>query len=358
MDLRSPKGSSCLVPPAESQRDLGLDALRGLAIVTMVAAHLTREALDGEHPFWLRAFGSIAAPLFITLCGVLVAQTRQQRHYPLGRYLARARTIVLLAACMDVLLWGVYPFVGGDVLYLIGVALPLAALWAALSPAWQTAGLVAVAIGAEALRSMLGYPKDVLFFTLDKSPLEVIRHAPTIAQQWLVSGWFPLLPWAFFAFLGVRLYQWRQADAEKFPSRIRRLGFALAAAGLLAAGLLPAPSYIRSGYSELFYPATMSFLVAATGGVLVLFSFAGAAWLRACRPLVQLGQCSLLMYVVHLVLIRCALPAAWRDVDLGTYLMLYAVLILVLFALAEFVDDFKRRAERPLPLVLRFLLGG
>ena len=108
-------------------RDDGIDALRGLAIVTMVASHLARELLVQPHPLALRAYGSLAAPLFVTLAGLMVAQTCSAKGYPLGHYIRRGGLILLLAAAVDLGLWGLYPMVGVDVLYLIGVAVPLTA---------------------------------------------------------------------------------------------------------------------------------------------------------------------------------------------------------------------------------------
>ena len=56
-------------------RDLSVDVLRGLAIVTMVAANLAAEMLRQPHPFWLRAYGSFAAPTFVVVAGMMVGFT-------------------------------------------------------------------------------------------------------------------------------------------------------------------------------------------------------------------------------------------------------------------------------------------
>src|SRR5687768_6816906 len=101
---------------AVRERDYGLDALRGLAIVAMVASHLAREVLAAPHPMWLRVFSSGAAPLFIVLAGWLTAQTGAHKRYPLAHYLHRGGVILLMAVLVDMTLWGLYPFVGFDVL--------------------------------------------------------------------------------------------------------------------------------------------------------------------------------------------------------------------------------------------------
>lgn len=56
------------------------------------------EVLALPHPLWVRIWGSLAAPIFVTLTGVLVAQTRQQKGYSLSHYLVRGGLIVLIGA--------------------------------------------------------------------------------------------------------------------------------------------------------------------------------------------------------------------------------------------------------------------
>jgi uncharacterized membrane protein len=341
-----------------SQRDYGIDALRGVAIVAMVASHLAREILAEPHPLWLRVYGSVAAPLFITLAGMMVAQTSQLKHYPVGHYLSRGGLVMLLAALVDVLLWGIYPFIGFDVLYLIGVAVPLTALFGRLSPAWQT-GLLVLVLGLSGLlRNLWGYPETVLTLLLGESPRELFSQGTTVLQQWLVAGWFPLFPWVFFSFLGVRLFQWRQASSKTFRWHVLRVGAPLIGLGLFCGWLAPTPPIVRSGYSELFYPPSVAFVLIASGMVLTIFSTANLAWMNTNRPLILLGQCSLLIYVGHLAIIHWGLQPLFPEVYLPLYLVLYLALLLVLTGVAGAVELFKRRSERRLPFMLRFLLGG
>lgn len=126
------------------ERDYGIDALRGVAILMMLAAHLARDVLATPHPLWLRAYGSLAAPLFITLAGMMVGRTAARKHQPASYYVKWGAMIVAVAVALDVFLWGLYPFVTFDVLYLIGFSVPLAALFTRFSPGSQTGILVLV----------------------------------------------------------------------------------------------------------------------------------------------------------------------------------------------------------------------
>ncbi len=343
----------------QNQRDEGLDALRGLAIVAMVASHLAREVLADPHPLWLRMFGSLAAPLFITLAGMLTAQTAAIKNYPLNHYLKRGSIILLLAALVDVLLWGTYPFMGCDVLYVIGIALPLTACYARLSLVWQAVVLALVLLLPSVLRPMLGYPEDVWILSLAHSPLELLANAERVVHQWLLSGWFPLFPWLGFSFLGVWIYRWRQIEKVSPTKGLAVGGLTMTCLGGLSAYFFPLSLLERGGYTELFYPPTLAYLLMATGIVLLLFSLARWSPLAENQPLVQLGRCPLLMYLVHLAILHWMLEPLVGEVELTAYLLLYAALLLILIGLAGGVAlSKKQRSTRHMPLMLRLLLGG
>src|SRR5260370_22227198 len=60
---------------ASTPRDVTIDVLRGLAIVTMVAANLAASALAKPHPFWFRLYGSFATPPVVRFAGAIHAYT-------------------------------------------------------------------------------------------------------------------------------------------------------------------------------------------------------------------------------------------------------------------------------------------
>lgn len=345
-------------PTAISGRDGGIDALRGVAILTMVASHLARDILPEPHPYWLRVYGSVAAPMFILLAGMTTGRTQSRRNHPLRHYVERGTFMVLVAALLDVLLWGIYPFVSFDVLYLIGVALPVTAVFARLSPRGQTGILVLVLTISPPLRRLWGYPAHVLTLSLD-DPLSVYsEYFGRIVHQFWISGWFPVFPWIFFSLLGIRVFQWRSRAPEHFQGYLLRAGIPLIVLGALCAWDLPVRLFTRQGYTELFYPASIAYVLIASGAVLLIFRLAGFAWFQHCRPLVHLGRCSLVMYLIHLAIIHLFLRPTVGKVHLPGFLAVYGLLMLGLVVLALAIDAFKQRVGGQMPTIAKILLGG
>ena len=166
------------------------------------------------------------------------------------------------------------------------------------------------------------------------------------------------VPWLFFSFLGVRLFQWRKTAPHKVQAYLLRSGIPLIGLGLLGYLIRPSPFYVRHGYGELFYPPTTPYVLVASGVVLLVYRLAGWDLIRHNRALVELGRCSLLMYVVHLMMIHWILHPLFPDARIQTYLVLYLLLLAALTAVALGIDWLKQRSERQLPLVLRFLIGS
>lgn len=126
-----------------NDRDRRIDILRGLTVFTMVAANMAGSVVSQPHPFALRFYGSFAAPLFILISGMMVALTTQRKDHRLKYFLLRGAMIIAVGVIID-LQWKVYPFTTVDILYFIGVSLPLAYLFLYLNAPsqWVTVILI------------------------------------------------------------------------------------------------------------------------------------------------------------------------------------------------------------------------
>ena len=187
-------------------RDKTIDILRGLAIFTMVAANMAGPVLVEPHPFLFRFYGSFAAPLFILISGMMVALTTQTKGHNLKYFLIRGMLVITVGALIDVLIWKIYPFTTVDVLYLIGISLPLAYLFMRLNTPSQWLIVISIFFFTPFLQNIFGYADyPTEFFFPWGAPTIIIENQTNILTHWLVDGWFPIFPWLGFSLLGVIL---------------------------------------------------------------------------------------------------------------------------------------------------------
>jgi len=108
------------------KRDISIDIIRGIAIFIMLGANVVGYVTSCTlHPMWFNILSSFAAPLFILLSGYMVAINSAKKHDSLSYYLLRGGMMILTAALVDVLIWHLIPFATFDVLYIIGLGMPV-----------------------------------------------------------------------------------------------------------------------------------------------------------------------------------------------------------------------------------------
>lgn len=324
----------------------------------MVAANMAGPALAEPHPFWLRLYGSFAAPLFILISGMMVVFTAKTKGHALKYFLSRGLMIITVGAFIDVLIWRIYPFTTVDVLYLIGISLPLAYLFYRLNNLSRWVIMIFIFLATPALQNILGYTDYPTEFNLMGGLTIVIENQTNIINHWIIDGWFPIFPWLGFSFLGVNLANLRW-DTVNFGKKFFSLiGICIMAFGSIIWWLYPGKLLTRAGYSELFYPPAFGYLMSAIGLIIILFSIVDRKpSVIAYKPLQVLGESALFMYVLHLILIEYVIVPIWQDETLQTFLLIYIVLssllILVAYGLRALKTKWKNR-----PFLIKFLLGG
>ena len=343
-----------------SNRDLTIDTLRGLAVFTMVAANMTPDVLIEPHPFWLRLYGSFAAPLFILLSGMMVAFTTQTREHRLRYFMFRGAIIITIGMAVD-LIYLIYPFTSVDVLYLIGLSLPLVYLFLRLNTSSRWIMVCSIFLITPIIQKALGYtdfPTEISFWGEQTITAE---NQTNIFNHWVVDGWFPIFPWLGFSFLGANLAHLRctyKPLATFGKKSILLIGMGILAFGSILWYLFPDSLLTRGGNSELFYPPTIGYIITAIGIMVILFSIVD--WkpsLAIYKPLRTLGESSLFIYWLHLQLIGYAIAPVWSKKGLQTFSLIYigllGFLILVAYGLRVLKAKWKDR-----PLIFRILLGG
>ncbi|HTL48814.1 MAG TPA: heparan-alpha-glucosaminide N-acetyltransferase domain-containing protein [Verrucomicrobiae bacterium] len=301
-------------------RDKTVDILRGIAMAVMVEANMAGPLLNEPHPSGLRLLGTLAAPLFVFLAGMSVQITASR--YSLSHYLRRGLELIAAGALIDLAIWKILPFTSYDVLYLIGLSLPLVFLAGKLKPSWRGALIVGIFFAGTALRKFWGYSPEALEVLLGKGA--AFPPARAVLKSGLADGWFPVFPWMGFALLGFQMGEWCEST-RSFSRAVPHLIRLSLAAGAAAVYFYPSPALTREGYSELFYPPTLGFCLLSAGGLLLLYRLIKKIeGLAPCEPLALFGKNSFFVYVLHLVVIEYALVPFFGREPLPVFLGLYA----------------------------------
>lgn len=359
-----------------NERDTSIDLLRGLAIFTMIAANMAAHSLEEPHALYVRIYGSLAAPLFIFLSGMMVSYTISVKGHPLSYYLKRGGLTLFIAALMDVFLWGTVPFTTFDVLYVIGLAMPTIYFFNRLNRILQLLFIALIFGTTPFLQYQFGYaayPTELA--VSDVTGLAEFQAVP-ILKQLLVDGWFPLFPWMGVAFLGAFIGSLRlKISVERFTKMLLGAGLTSMIIGIglwfyfnpemvVNTGFIETPHsnnlyqilLSREGYSELFYPPTLYYLLTFLGFILisvpVMKRFQG---LGILQPLQVFGRSSLLVYILHTAFIVFIFNQL-NTYSLTQFVLLYLAHASVLWLICFGVQSFKK--GKKFPFIVNFIFGG
>ena len=337
------------------ERDHTIDILRGMAVFTMIAANMAAHSLAEPHPLLFKFYGSFAAPCFIFLAGMMVSYTAHYKGHKPMYYVWRGLLVILVAALIDIFCWGVVPFTTFDVLYLLGFSMPFTDLFLKLNRTLQIMGIALLFAATPVIQCLWGYRPELIepYITDIQNGLSGVP----VLHQFLIDGWFPLLPWLGVTFLGAFIGQWRiRHSAVKVNMYFMLAGLFLALTGATCWYFVKPVLYTREGYSELFYPPTLYYLATMLG--IILFAL-GAIYkirnIKAMQFFGAYGRASLLMYITHTVLIAFVFNVYFGTYELPVFITLYLVHTLILWGVATGIQQLKK--GKKLPFILSFLLG-
>jgi uncharacterized membrane protein len=290
-------------------------------------------------------YGSLAAPTFIFLAGMMTGYSSAPFLCAIRRAGWRMLVLWAWAVSIDVAVWGIAPFNSFDVLYVIGLSLPVAELCRVLDLRFHALAAGAVVLLTPLLQQRYGYR-----LALSES------GSGTLAwQRFVIDGWFPMFPWLGVALCGALLGRLRRASSRWAEPRVLlSVASVLCALGCIAWSRLRQPFPTRAGYSELLYPPSLAMVGVALGCVLVLLT-AVRAWPRSLRWLEVYGRASLPLYVVHSALIAFILKRLFPERPLLEFLFLYGLHLALLWLVAHSLQVWarersERRAESARPL--------
>lgn len=323
-----------------SARLLGLDALRGVAVLLMIEQHLgvwlwsgpARGETMADYPGLLvfNALGGGAAPAFVTLAGIgsslLIAKRVERASPALDRTLA-LRGLVVLA--FGYLLSALTPswFVPRNswfVLHLMGFGMLTTPLWRRLPTGALLALAVAVLAATGFVQAWIDTPlkldNDYMAGRSPRSPTEWTALRIAVAE-----GQFPIFPWFSFYLTGLACGRWIHAGQ---PQRVAGLAGGLLGLGLIGVGVGVALAAAKTGVlarstalNVPFFPASptlVSLLLAAVLlGIAAMLAWERRRPLSDHSPLVTLGRASLSLLLLHVWLFREATRpiGVWQALD-------------------------------------------
>lgn len=374
------------------ERDVSVDILRGIAIFTMIAANMAPYNFLEPHSFAFRIYGSMAAPMFIFLAGMMVSYTATIKAHKLMYYIKRAAATIMVAALIDTFIWDILPFITYDVLYMIGLGMPLIFFFIKLPRVAQVIFIVLIFSITPLLQYYMGYaavPIDVSLSAENGVAVpfkETLAAAQTIPvwRQFLHEGWFPLFPWIGVSLLGAFVGSFKFKTAPEVFNKNLLVGGAIMFTLGLIMWMIFMPNVstndtftaepktgaffwktliTREGYSELFYPPTLFYLFTFLGFILMLIPLMYKLQKNAVLNLLTVfGRSSLLVYILHTVFIATIFSnpdSIFGDIGLHTFptfLGLYLIHALVLWLICYGVQKLKKGKQ--FPFLINFVLGG
>ena len=354
------------------QRDTSIDIIRGIAIFIMLGANVVGYVASCElHPLWFDVFSSFAAPIFVLLSGYMVAINSSKKHDSLSYYLIRGGMLVLTAALVDVLIWNLLPFSTFDVLYVIGLGMPIVYLLEKKS-LWVKTGFIAVVLAVTVfLRykwEYMEFPMEIEFLSgnADYSDFTLFN----VIKALLYDGWFPLFPWIAVPVLGSIFAHLRKKAENNFANfKVIIMGILLTIAGFvwLYFGYTGEHAFDalvkRDPYGELFYPTTIPFFIGAFGVALLVFAIVdktrnAVVW----KPLTIFGQTSLFNYILHSAIVAYVVIPVFNFEEEGLYSLnmgwlVYGLLLIISFLLSWSVVAMKKKVKTT-NFFFNFYFGG
>ncbi len=347
-------------------RLLWIDILRGLAILFMVPANLST-LWDASHPMWFRLVGSFAAPSFILLSTAMVC-FNSGRH-SLKYYIERGIMILLVGMMIDMFLWKIMPFTSYDILYFIGLSLPIAYLFRNVPSKTLLLLTIIFFIMAPVAQQIFGYHEKSLEIEMATFHLPAFGR---VLQSMFVDGWFPIIPWIGLSFFSIVLFRRLFNEKPLQMSHLFLIGGSISIVGFF---FLFLPNHFfanianggiienREGYSEIFYRPTIAFMVTAIGVFMLLICLAQFfAKFKLTSAIGFFGKYSLFIYILHQVIgnkiISVYFQSKGEESITNGVEFFYAVCftficIIICCQLIEFAKKFRR----PQSAFLQMLIG-
>jgi predicted acyltransferase len=290
------------------QRDLSLDAFRGLTVILMIIVNIqgNGEAAFGalKHAEWHGlTFADLVFPWFLFIVGLSIPLALDRAHSgsPWPQVLKRS---LILFALGVILAWLIRPVEFDQIRWMgvlqrIGFVYLACAAMVLLTRNWWTAALLAIT--ALLLHSWLLFvPVDGANSLMEGAGLNASLDQDLLPGRLLRKTWDPegllsTLPAIASGLLGVAVMRWRASITIAAPMKLLSVGFALAVSGLALSSVIPINKQLWTGSFVLF--------TAGTGMIFWRLLWPRMTENALARWCILLGQTALTLYVIHMLLL-------------------------------------------------------
>jgi non-ribosomal peptide synthetase-like protein len=289
--------------PTSTDRNLTVDAARGLAVLCMMIEHFVPTE-GGEGPLELTAaaisrfaYGK-SAPLFCMLLGLGMALAAQRGRVPWSHWLRRALGLLVLG---QLFAWA----------WTTEILMPLGLMTLLCAPLLtRSAGLIAsVAIALLAVTPVLGGAFAAAVETdwlEDGSHLRDHGFGWATVRYFLIDGNYPLVPWLAFALVGVWLARVGWGSGRRAGGHcVLALALALAIAAQAYALWAGTREELDPAWASTWVPTSIPFVLVGLSWAMVAITalqLSQRVAPRALAGLALLGRTSLTHYLGHIVL--------------------------------------------------------
>lgn len=295
-------------------RRLGLDALRGLAVLLMIEQHVgiwlwrgpdVGEAL-GRYAALVavNALGGMAAPLFIVLAGA-GAGLYITAGRPARTLVHRGLMLIGFGVVLNLLAPTWFSPASWFVLHILGLSLMLAAVWRRLATPTLLGIATAIMVATPIVQTWLATP-----IPMDNARMSDAGLSGGALRLALAEGHFPVLPWLALALAGFVVGRWLAVDRVRPVLWLAGVAVLVGAGGhvLLRLGVVTTPVVARAFAVHVFYPASVTVVLLLGATSLLLIAAVTAIErrrpIRTTQPLVTLGRASLTLLLLHVPLFR------------------------------------------------------
>jgi predicted acyltransferase len=290
----------------QPQRDLSLDAFRGLTVILMIIVNIQGNGDAAytalKHAEWHGlTFADLVFPWFLFIVGLSIPLALDRVHSRSPWPAIIKRTLMLFALGV-ILAWLIRPVPFDQIRWMgvlqrIGIVYLVCAMVVLLSRGWLIAA--AMALLALALHSWLlflpvnGLNSLTVGQGLNASLDQQFLPGRILRKTWDPEGLLSTLPSIASGLLGIAVMRWNQSDSHRAVT-----GALLAIAGFFLSTIVPVNKALWSA-SFVLLTAGMAMLIWMA--MRHLWPRVGQSW--SARWMVLLGQTALTLYVIHMLLI-------------------------------------------------------